>query len=293
MKSFGVVGAGNMGGGMVRRLCDQGWSVHLNDIDAAVVAPLVALGAQSHPSARDVAQACQVLAIVVVDQAQVDAVLEGEQGLLGALTPDHTVLLCPTLSPEDVERTAERIHATGAQLIDAPMSGGPARAAQGQMSLMVACPNACLAQHEALLKTLANPVFHVSERVGDGARTKLVNNLLAAINWVGASEVMNLALRAGLNPQTTLQVIASSSGQSWIGSDRMPRALQADWAPRAHLSLLTKDSRLAVEMAQALDQSTPLGALAKQAFAQASAAGWAGFDDAAMLAHLRGELPPS
>ncbi len=293
MKSFGVVGAGNMGGGMVRRLCDQGWAVHLNDIDAAVVAPLAALGAQSHPSARDVAQACQVLAIVVVDQAQVDAVLDGEQGLLGALTPDHTVLLCPTLSPEDVERTAARIHATGAQLIDAPMSGGPTRAAQGQMSLMVACPNACLAQHEALLNTLANPVFHVSERVGDGARTKLVNNLLAAINWVGASEVMNLALRAGLNPQTTLQVIASSSGQSWIGSDRMPRALQADWAPRAHLSLLTKDSRLAVEMAQALDQSTPLGALAKQAFAQASAAGWAGFDDAAMLAHLRGELPPS
>jgi putative dehydrogenase len=292
MKSFGVVGAGNMGGGMVRRLCDQGWSVHLNDIDATVVAPLVALGAQSHPSARDVAQACQVLAIVVVDQAQVDAVLDGEQGLLGALTPDHTVLLCPTLSPEDVERTAARIHATGALLIDAPMSGGPTRAAKGQMSLMVACPNTCLAQHEALLNTLANPVFHVSERVGDGARTKLVNNLLAAINWVGASEVMNLALRAGLNPQTTLQVIASSSGQSWIGSDRMPRALQADWAPRAHLSLLTKDSRLAVEMAQALDQSTPLGALAKQAFAQASAAGWAGFDDAAMLAHLRGELPP-
>jgi len=293
MKSLGVVGAGNMGGGMVRRLCDQGWAVHLNDIDATVVAPLVALGAQSHPSARDVAQACQVLAIVVVDQAQVNAVLDGEQGLLGALTPDHTVLLCPTLSPEDVERTATRIHATGAQLIDAPMSGGPTRAAQGQMSLMVACPNACLVQHEALLNTLANPVFHVSERVGDGARTKLVNNLLAAINWVGASEVMNLALRAGLNPQTTLQVIASSSGQSWIGSDRMPRALQADWAPRAHLSLLTKDSRLAVEMAQALDQSTPLGALAKQAFAQASAAGWAGFDDAAMLAHLRGELPPS
>lgn len=296
MKSFGVIGAGNMGGGMVRNLLSKGWQVHVHDVDAKVMAQMGESGAVRHHSPQSLAQACATLAIVVVDQAQVEEVLHGKGhepgGLLSVLGPRHTVLLCPTLGADDVVNAANHVSACGASLIDAPMSGGPLRAAMGQMSLMVACPDEVFEGHADLLHALANPVVHVSQRVGDGARTKLVNNLLAAINLVGACEVMNLALQMGLNPETTLQVMQSSSGQSWIAGDRIPRALQADWAPRAHMTLLGKDTQLAMQMAQGMGASMPLGQVATQAFARACESGWAQLDDAAMLASLRADPPP-
>ena len=293
MNAFGVIGAGNMGGGMVQNLLGKGWQVHVHDVDPDVMQQMGVRGAVLHDAPAALARSCDTLAIVVVDQRQVDQVLvgPGSSGLLSALGPQHTVLLCPTLGVSDVEQTAVRVSSCGASLIDAPMSGGPLRACQGQMSLMVACSDALFKRHEALLNALANPVVHVSQRVGDGARTKLVNNLLAAINLVGASEVMNLAIQMGLDPHTTLQVMQSSSGQSWISGDRLPRALANDLAPRAHMTLLGKDTQLAIQMAKNAGASTPLGQLATDAFARACETGWAEWDDAAMMASLRSDHP--
>ena len=135
-------------------------------------------------------------------------------------------------------------------------------------------------------RALSSQVFRISERTGDGARTKLVNNLLAGINLVGAAEVMALADRMGLDLDRTLDVISQSSGQSWIGTDRMRRALARDLAPRAHMTLLAKDTRLAQEAAQALGFDSPLGDLASRVFANAVAAGLADLDDAALLSFL-------
>ena len=123
--------------------------------------------------------------------------------------------------------------------------------------------------------------------MGDGARTKLVNNLLAGINLVGAAEVMALADRMGLDLNTTLDVIEQSSGQSWIGSDRMRRAIAGDLAPRAHMTLLAKDTGLAIGAAQSVGFTGPLGEAASQVFAQAVRAGLAELDDGALLGFLR------
>ncbi|HEY9095332.1 MAG TPA: NAD-binding protein, partial [Hydrogenophaga sp.] len=128
----------------------------------------------------------------------------------------------------------------------------------------------------------------IGARPGDGARTKLVNNLLAGINLVGAAEALALAERLGLDLNTTLAVIEQSSGQSWIGSDRMRRALAGDFIPRAHVTLLEKDTGLAMQAARAVGFDGPLGQRAAQAFAQAHAAGLADLDDAALLTLLRG-----
>jgi putative dehydrogenase len=286
MKSVGIIGVGNMGGGMARRLLSQGWSVHVRDVDAAVLAPLQALGAVVQPTPAALAEAVDRLIVCVVDAHQIDQVLFGAQGAANGLRLGQAVLLCPTISPEDAESLGQRLSALGAEPIDAPMSGGPVRAEQGTMSLMVACPDSVFDAHQDLLQALANPVFRISERVGDGARTKLVNNLLAGINLAGAAEVLALAERMGLNQATTLNVMERSSGQSWIASDRMRRAMEGDYAPRAHMTLLEKDTRLAVEAAQRVGVTPALGAQASAIFAQASAAGFAKEDDAALLKHL-------
>jgi putative dehydrogenase len=282
---------GNMGGGMAKRLLSQGWAVHVCDVDAHKTQALQALGATVHDTPHALAQQVHTLIVCVVNAQDVQDVLLGtahaSSGLLSALQAHHTIMLCPTLSPEDVENTAAQLIALKVPTIDAPMSGGPLRAEQGTMSLMVACDDAVFAAHENLLNTLSSQVFRISQRVGDGARTKLVNNLLAGINLVGAAEVMALAERLGLSLPTTLSVIAQSSGQSWIGSDRMQRALQNDWAPRAHMSLLTKDTALAQQAAHSVGFQGVLGQQAAKAFADASASGLADLDDAAMLQWLR------
>jgi L-threonate 2-dehydrogenase len=134
-----------------------------------------------------------------------------------------------------------------------------------------------------LLDTLSSRLFRVGTRAGDGARTKLVNNLLAAINLAGAAEAIALAQRLGLDATRTLDVIAQSSGQSWIGTDRMRRAIAGDFEPRAHVTLLQKDTRLALEAASAAGFSGLLGPVAHEAFDRAVQAGWAGLDDAALI----------
>jgi 3-hydroxyisobutyrate dehydrogenase len=155
------------------------------------------------------------------------------------------------------------------------------------MSLMVACSETAWQRHQLVLKALSQQVFRVGTRVGDGARTKLVNNLLAAVNLAGAAEAMALAEHLGLDPAATLSVIEASSGQSWIGSDRMRRALAGDFEPRAHVSLLAKDTGLAMQAAEEVAFEPGLGRLARNLFAQAMAQGLQGHDDAALLKLMR------
>jgi putative dehydrogenase len=290
----GVIGVGNMGGAMAERLCEAGWAVTVCDIDPARQRQAVAAGAALVGSPEQVARSLAAegaLIIVVVDAAQVRHVLWGPGGAAQALQPGQTVLLCPTIAPEDVEAIAAQLASQGVDCIDAPLSGGPVRARDGRMSLMVAAPAGVLARHANLLSALSDHVMRISERVGDGARTKLVNNLLAGINLVGAAEALAMAERMGLDLSTTLDVIERSSGQSWIGSDRMRRAVAGDFEPRAHVTLLEKDTRLAVAAAAAAGFEGPLGARAARVFEQAHEAGMAALDDGALFELLRQGSP--
>ncbi len=294
-----IIGVGNMGGAMAERLLSLGWRVGVHDVEAKKQQFLDRKCAQTLANSACAAMHFVAIIICVVDAAQTEEVLFGQYGVVNGVVQgqqvselrSHTVLLCPTIAPADTERFAARLAEHGIACIDAPMSGGPARARAGSMSLMLAGPDALLQQHAALLQALSSHCFHVSQRVGDGARTKLVNNLLAGINLVGAAECLALAERMGLDLPTTQRVIEQSSGQSWIGTDRMQRVLAnggvGDYAARAHMGLLAKDTRLAVEAAQASAYAGPLGAHAAAVFAQALAAGFADEDDAALFKLLR------
>ncbi|MBL8362585.1 MAG: NAD(P)-dependent oxidoreductase [Rubrivivax sp.] len=288
MARVGVVGIGNMGLAIALRLVDRGHDVAVRDIDPARDA--LAAGCAVCASPRDVAARSELVIVAVVDAVQVDVVLFGDDGIVQAGGP-RTVILCPTIGVADVERCAARLAVAGLEAIDAPMSGGPQRARLGTMSLMVAAPEALAARWRGLLDDLAAPVFHVGTRPGDGARTKLVNNLLAAVNLAGAAEALALAERLGLDASRTLGVIEASSGQSWIGSDRLRRAISGDAVPRAHVSLLAKDSALALHEAQVAGLDAPVGRAAAACFADAVKAGLAGADDSALWRHAAGREP--
>jgi putative dehydrogenase len=282
-----VIGVGNMGGAIAERLAGLGWGPAVHDMDRAKVNNLLPFGAIAPADIAQAASKSIATIVCVVDAVQTREVLFGPQGIAASLPPGHVVVLCPTLGPQDVETIAVELQARGIDTIDAPMSGGPARARDGSMSLMVACPDVAFARCEPLLNALSGKVFRISERVGDGARTKLVNNLLAGINLVGAAEVLALAGQMGLDQGRTLDVIEQSSGQSWIGSDRMRRAIAGDLAPRAHMTLLAKDTRLAQEAAALAGFEGPLGASTSAVFASAVESGLADLDDAALLRFLQ------
>jgi 3-hydroxyisobutyrate dehydrogenase len=280
MKSVAIVGIGNMGLGMALRLLERGHAVAVRDLDAARERVARQHGASVHADPAAAARGCPLLIVAVVDAAQTETVLFGQGGAVHGLAPGATVMLCPTIAPQAVEDCAARLGARGIDCIDAPMSGGPARARDGSMSLMVACADAVFQRWQPLLQDLSSRLFRIGPAPGDGARTKLVNNLLAAVNLAGAAEALALAGRLGLDPAATLAVIEQSSGHSWIGSERLRRALAADPQVHARVALLAKDSALALDMAARAGPPPRLGQAAAALFAQACADGLGDQDDA-------------
>ena len=235
-------------------------------------------------SPRTLAAQADIAIVVVVNAEQVDAVLFGADGVIHAAGGAKTVMPCSTIAPQDTVRCAERLAAHGLATIDAPISGGPARALAGSMSMMLAAPAGTLAPWQPLLADLAGKRFVVSETIGDAAKAKLVNNLLAGVNLVAGAEALALAARLGLDPRAMFEIINASSGASWIFEDRMARALAQDYSPaRAAAHILTKDVGLATALAASVAHPTPLGDAALARLRETVERGWAELDDAAVI----------
>lgn len=284
---IGVVGVGNMGSGMATRWLGQGWAVTVRDLRPEAEAPLAAAGARVAPSARVLAAEVPLIVIVVVNADEIaDVLFDPETGAAPALGPAHTVVLCSTIAPQAAAELGARVAATGAQVLDAPISGGPARARAGTLTIMAAGGDAAFDAARPALEAAAAKLVRVGREPGQGASMKLVNNLLAAVNLAAGAEAFALGLEAGLDPRTMFDVVSASSGQSWIVDDRYARVLADDAAPRAELRILTKDIGLAVEMAQGLRLATPLARETLQRFREAMRAGLAQADDSALFEHV-------
>jgi len=254
-----------MGMGVVRSLIRAGYDTHARDIRVEAEREAAQLGATMHASPAALAGACELVIILVVDAPQIETVLFGDGGAAPALTASSVVVLSSTISPEDVVAFARRLQPTRAQVVDAPVSGGPRRA-----------------RCAPVFARIASRVFHVGQ-VGDGAKFKLVNNLLAATNLAAGAEAFDLARAAGLDWRQVLDVVNASSGASWIVGDRMSRVLKDDYAPRAAARILAKDVTLACEWAARLGIATPFGDAARSAFRATVEDGYGEEDDAAIV----------
>jgi len=288
--NVGVIGAGAMGMGVVRSLLRGGFPTHVRDIRAEPREEAQRLGATSHESAASLARACDAIVVLVVDSAQIEQVLFGEQGI-GASESHPVVLLAPTIAPEDAASFAHRLDAVDIEAIDAPVSGGPQRAAEGSMTMMLSGPADAIARCDPFLRALAGKVFVVGTQPGDAAKFKIVNNMLAAANLAAAAEAMALAERVGLDPRLVHDVVAASSGASWMFGDRVPRALARDYAPRAATRILLKDVGLAVDLADRCSVDARVAKAVREAFRDAVAAGFGEQDDAAMVEWHRTRRP--
>lgn len=290
--SVGVVGLGAMGMGVAQSLLREGFAVRAYDMRADAVQKIVDLGGIKADSPAAMAKDIDVLVIVVVNADQTEAVLFGEQGAAKHMKPGSVVIACSTVSPEFAKALGERLKNAGLLMIDGPISGGAAKAASGEMTIMTAGVPEAYTKCEPVLEAMAGKIYRLGDQPGGGSVVKMVNQLLAGVHIAAAGEAMALAIRAGADPDKVYEVITNSAGNSWMFQNRVPHILSGDYTPLSAVNIFVKDLGIVLDYAKKNVFPLPLSATAHQMYMQASAAGHGGEDDSAVIKNFPGiKLP--
>lgn len=291
----GLIGLGAMGAGMAGSLRRAGFSPHVFDIRPGVAEAFAREGGTACASVAELAAACDVVVSVVVNAQQTEEVLFGAKGAGGAATamkPGSVFVMCSTVDPNVSIAFEQRLQALGLLYLDAPISGGAAKAASGQMTMMTAGTPEAYARCGGALDAMAAKVYKLGDRAGAGSKVKIINQLLAGVHIAAAAEAMALGLREGVDAAALYEVITHSAGNSWMFENRMAHVLAADYTPLSAVDIFVKDLGLVLDTARATKFPLPLASTAHQMFMQASTAGFGREDDSAVIKIFPGiELP--
>jgi putative dehydrogenase len=294
-RNVGVIGLGAMGLGVARSLLRAGFKVHACDVRTQVLEAFAGEGGIACATPAELGSQCEVVVTVVVNAAQTETVLFGtdaQPGAVVSIKPGGVVLACATVSPAFAIELGKRVEAAGLQMLDAPLSGGAARAASGEMTMMTSGPAAAYAACEDVLAAIAGKVYRLGDTHGKGSKVKIINQLLAGVHIAAAAEAMALGLREGVDPDALYDVITHSAGNSWMFENRVPHILAGDYTPLSAVDIFVKDLGLVLDTARASKFPLPLSAAAHQMFMMASTAGHGGEDDSAVIRIFPGiDLP--
>ncbi len=291
-ETIGLIGLGAMGAGMAGSLRAKGYAVRVCDVRPGVAEAFAAAGGVACATPAEVAAGCDMLVSVVVNAAQTEAVLFGESGAADAMAPGSLFVMCSTVDPGWSQALESRLQQRGLLYLDAPISGGAAKAASGQMTMMTAGSAQAYAKAGAALDAMAAKVYRLGDRAGNGSKVKIINQLLAGVHIAAAAEAMALGLREGVDPAALYEVITNSAGNSWMFENRMAHVLAGDYTPLSAVDIFVKDLGLVLDTARASKFPLPLSATAHQMFMHASSAGYGREDDSAVIKIFPGiDLP--
>ena len=289
---IGLIGVGAMGRGMAESLCRAGYLVHVCDVRPEAVQAFVAEDGVGCAHPADVAARCDVVISVVVNAAQTEEVLFGAHGVAGVMKLGQLFVMCSTVDPNVSIGFEQRMAERGVLYLDAPISGGAAKAASGQMTMMTAGRPEAYAKAGQALDAMAAQVYKLGDRAGNGSKVKTINQLLAGVHIAAAAEAMALGLRNGVDPAALYELITHSAGNSFMFENRMAHVLAADYTPLSAVDIFVKDLGLVLDTARATKFPLPLASTAHQMFMQASSAGYGREDDAAVIKIFPGiQLP--
>ena len=284
-----VIGLGSMGFGMAQSLLRAGFQVVGCDLSAATLQRFVEAGGEVARTPSLAAEGCEVVVSVVVNAAQTEAVLFGPEGAGETLAQGAVFVSSATMDPQIARRLGARLEASGRLYLDAPISGGAVRAAEGQLTVMASGTAEAFAVAQPALDAMAAKVYELGAEAGQGSAFKMINQLLAGVHIAAACEAMTLAAKQGLDLPKVYEVITASAGNSWMFENRAPHILDGDYAPRSAIDIFVKDLGIVQDMARAERFPVPLAAAALQMYLAAAGAGM-GQDDDASLARLYAQL---
>lgn len=291
--NIGVIGLGAMGRGMAASLRRAGHPVFVCDVRAEAAQAFAAEGGTACAHPAELAARCEIIVSVVVNAAQTESVLFGEYGAAAAMQPGSLFVMCSTVDPNWSVALEARLAERGLLYLDAPISGGAAKAASGQMTMMTAGTPAAYAKAGGVLDAMAAQVYRLGDKAGNGSKVKIINQLLAGVHIAAAAEAMALGLREGVDAAALYEVITHSAGNSWMFENRMAHVLAADYTPLSAVDIFVKDLGLVLDTARASKFPLPLSATAHQMFMQASTAGFGREDDSAVIKIFPGITLPT
>lgn len=284
-----IIGLGSMGRGAANSCIQAGLNTWGVDIAPQSCRALIDAGAKdAGASAIPFASELDAVVLLVVNAAQVNAVLFGDNALAPHLKPGTAVMVSSTISSADACQIAEKLHQYGLVMLDAPVSGGAQKAAVGEMTVMASGSDLAFEKLGPVLDAVASKVYRIGSEIGLGSTVKIVHQLLAGVHIAVGAEAMALAARAGIPLDTMYEVVTHAAGNSWMFENRMQHVLDGDYSPKSAVDIFVKDLGLVSDTARALKFPLPLASTALNMFTSASNAGFGREDDSAVIKIFNG-----
>ena len=276
-----VVGLGSMGYGMAASLLRSGHQAYGFDINEAQMKRFQDEGG-SKAALKDIAFELDALVVVVLNAAQTAEVLFGEAGVVASMKAGSVVMACATVPPEFARSMEEKCNALDIHYLDAPISGGSLKAANGQLSIMASGTKDAFKAAESVLDATAETVFSLGDSAGAGSAMKAVNQLLAGVHIATMAEALTFGMTQGVKPDQFLEVISKCAGTSWMLENRAPHIVEGDYTPHSSVNIWPKDLGIVLDIAKSGGFDAPISQAAFDQFKRAADMGLGGEDDAAV-----------
>ncbi len=285
---IGFIGLGAMGTPMARTLLKAGFALTGYDADPARSAALVPDGGTVAGSAAKVAAGADVLLVMVQNYAQACEAVLGPEGAFAALPAGATILVMSTIAPAQARELAGHAAERGLGFVDAPVSGGPGRAATGDLSIAISGNPADVAHCQPALDALGTQQYPVGDQVGQALTLKIVHQLLAGVHIAAAAEAIELGNRAGIAPEVVRNFVMHGAGASWMFGDRSPRMVSGEYTPpKSALAIFVKDLGIVHDLGASVGLDLTINDAALALFSRAAAAGMAHLDDSSVIEIVR------
>jgi putative dehydrogenase len=276
-----VIGLGSMGYGMATSILAAGHQVHGFDINPDQVARFQGQGGAAGDLA-DIAPEVDAFVVVVLNAAQTETVLFGDEGIVPAMKRGSVVIACATVPPAFARDMAGRCLGYGVQYLDAPISGGSVKAAAGRLSIMASGTAQAFAAAAPMLDAAAEKVFNLGDAAGAGSAMKAVNQLLAGVHIAAMAEALTFGLSQGVSAEKFVEVIPECAGTSWMLENRAPHIVAGDYIPHSSVNIWPKDLGIVLDIARGAGFDAPVTQAALAQFVEAASMGLGGEDDAAV-----------
>lgn len=277
-----VIGLGSMGYGIAQSVLRAGHTTFGYDVNPDQVVRFQAEGGAKQPLS-EIAHSLDAVVVVVLNAAQTEDVLFAQNGVAQTLSKGAVVIACATVPPDFAREMAARCDALGVQYLDAPISGGAAKAATGQLSIMASGTSGAFAAARPVLDAIAETVFELGDAAGAGSAMKAVNQLLAGVHIAAMAEALTFGMTQGVTPAKFLEVISKCAGSSWMLENRAPHIVAGDYTPHSAVNIWPKDLGIVLDIAKSAEFSAPITAAALQQFVAAAGQGHGAEDDAAVV----------
>ena len=276
-----VIGLGSMGYGVASSLLRAGLTVYGYDINDAQMAKFREAGG-AEGALADVAGDLDAVVTVVLNAAQTEAVLFGDGGAVPMLRKGAAVMSCATVAPDFARKMEAQCAETGVLYLDAPISGGPIRAADGALSVLASGTAETFAALKPALEGMASDVFEMGDCAGPGSAMKAVNQLLVGVHIATMAEALTFGMTHGVDPKRFYEVITKSAGNSWALENRTPHIIDNDYSPKSQVNIWPKDLGIVQDIARSAQFSAPISGAALQMYLAAQGMGLGAEDDAAV-----------